>query len=51
MALLWAGMSYMISGQRELASRIEHRAEKIVPWIMIGVGVYILMDTATDTLV
>lgn len=51
MALLWAGMSYMISGQRELASRIEQRAEKIVPWIMIGVGVYILMDTATDTLV
>ncbi|MBE9539846.1 MAG: cadmium resistance transporter [Proteobacteria bacterium] len=51
MAVLWAGLSYMISGQRELARRIEHRAEKIVPWIMIGVGIYILMDTATDTLV
>ena len=51
MAVLWAGLSYFISGQRELAQRIEHRAEKIVPWIMIGVGIYILMDTATDTLV
>ena len=51
MAVLWGGLSYLISGQRELAQRIEHRAEKVVPWIMIGVGVYILMDTATDTLV
>ena len=51
MALLWAGLSYLISGQRSFAQRIEHRAEKIVPWIMIGVGAYILLDTATDTLV
>jgi len=51
MAVLWAGLSYMISGQRDLARRVEHRAEKIVPWIMIGMGVYILMDTATDTLI
>ncbi len=51
MAVLWAGLSYMISGQRKLARRIELRAEKIVPWIMIGVGIYILIDTTTDTLV
>jgi cadmium resistance protein CadD (predicted permease) len=50
MAVLWTGLSYMIAGQRSLAQRIEHRAEKIIPWIMIGVGIYILMDTATDTL-
>jgi len=50
MAILWAGLSYVISGQQDLARRIEHRAEKVVPWIMIGVGIYILMDTATDTL-
>jgi len=50
MALLWAGLSYTISGQRSLALRIEQRAEKIVPWIMIAVGIYILTDTATDTL-
>jgi cadmium resistance protein CadD (predicted permease) len=51
MALLWAGMAYLIAGQRALAEQIERRAEKVVPWIMIGVGVYILMDTATDTLI
>ena len=49
-ALAWAGLAYLISGQPELARRIEYRAEKIVPWIMIAVGTYILMDTATDTL-
>jgi cadmium resistance protein CadD (predicted permease) len=50
MAVLWSGLSYLISGNQNLARRLEHRAEKIVPWIMIGVGTYILMDTATDTL-
>lgn len=50
MAALWAALSYLISGYQGLAQRLEHRAEKIVPWIMIAVGTYILMDTATDTL-
>ena len=50
MAVLWSGLSYLISGQQSLARRLEHRAEKFVPWIMIAVGFYILMDTATDTL-
>ena len=50
MALSWAGLAYVISGQRGLAERIERHAVKFVPWIMIGVGIYILMDTATDTL-
>lgn len=50
MAVLWSGLSYLISGHQGLARRLEHRAEKIVPWIMIAVGIYILMDTATDTL-
>ena len=50
-ALAWAGLAYMISGQRELALVIEKRAEKIITWMMIGVGIYILMDSATDTLV
>jgi cadmium resistance protein CadD (predicted permease) len=51
MAVLWSGLSYLISGHQTLARRLEHRAEKFVPWIMIAVGFYILMDTATDTLV
>lgn len=51
MAVLWSGLSYLISGHQGLAQRLEHRAEKIVPWIMITVGIYILMDTNTDTLI
>jgi cadmium resistance protein CadD (predicted permease) len=50
MALLWAGMSYLISGQAALARRIEKGGEKLVPFIMIAVGLYILSDSATDTL-
>ena len=49
-AVLWAGVAWKIAGQHALARRIERRGEKIVPWIMIGVGIYILLDTATDTL-
>ncbi|MEH6588734.1 MAG: cadmium resistance transporter [Halioglobus sp.] len=51
MALLWGGFSCLISSRGDLARRIESRAEKIVPWIMILVGIYVLMDSATDTLV
>jgi cadmium resistance protein CadD (predicted permease) len=50
MVFFWAGLSCLIAGQRMLAVNIEKRAQKIVPWVMIGVGIYILMDTATDTL-
>lgn len=50
-AVVWAALSCLISGRRELAVRIEARAEKIIPWMMIGVGIYILMDSSTDTLV
>jgi cadmium resistance protein CadD (predicted permease) len=51
MILLWSGFSCLISARQELARHIESRAEKIVPWIMILMGVYVLMDSATDTLV
>lgn len=49
-AVLWAALAGLISGQRHLALRLELGGEKIVPWIMIGVGLYILLDTATDNL-
>ena len=48
---VWGSIAYLISGQKELAVRIERKAEKLVPWIMMGVGTYILLNTATDTLV
>ncbi|MEH6550542.1 MAG: cadmium resistance transporter [Pseudomonadales bacterium] len=49
-SLLFAGLANLIAGRRELALLIEQRAEKIVPWIMIAVGTYILLNTATDRL-
>lgn len=51
MAVLWGGFSRLISSRQDIARHIESRAERIVPWIMILVGIYVLMDSATDTLV
>jgi len=50
MALFWTFLAWRIADQRELALRIEKVGEKLVPWVMMAAGVYILMDTATDTL-
>ena len=49
-ALAWAGLSIAIAGREALARRIERSGSKLVPWILILVGIYILLDTATDTL-
>ena len=49
-ALLWAALAWGIADQPRIARRIEKVGEKLVPWIMIGMGVYILLDTGTDTL-
>ncbi len=51
MALLWVGLAWRIAGQPDLARRIEAVGTRLVPWIMISAGLYILMDTGTDTLV
>ncbi len=50
-AAAWGALAYAIAGREMLARKIERRAERLVPWVMIGVGLYILSDTATDTLV
>ena len=49
-ALAWAGLSIAIAGREALARRIERSGSKLVPWILILVGIYILLDTSTDTL-
>jgi cadmium resistance protein CadD (predicted permease) len=49
-ALLWSALAWRIADQPRIARRIEQVGEKLVPWIMIGMGVYILLDTGTDTL-
>jgi cadmium resistance protein CadD (predicted permease) len=50
MALLWAGLAWRIADQPQLARRIEAAGERLVPWIMILAGAYILINTGTDTL-
>ena len=49
MVIVWAAIGWMISGQPAVAGRIERIGEKLVPWIMIAAGTYILLDTGTDT--
>lgn len=48
MALLWAGLAWRIADQPQLAKHIERVGEKLMPWIIMAVGVYILLDTGTD---
>lgn len=49
MVILWAALAWRVSEQPALARRIERLGEKLVPWIMIAAGTYILLDTGTDT--
>ena len=49
-ALLWSGLAWKIGRQRSLALAVERWGVKIVPWIIIAVGLYIFLDTATDGL-
>lgn len=51
MALLWSGVSLLLVSYRGVLAAIERYGEKLVQWIMIGVGCYILLDTPTDTLI
>lgn len=50
MTVLWATLAWHISGQTQFARRMEKVGEKLVPWIMMAVGIYILLDTGTDSL-
>jgi cadmium resistance protein CadD (predicted permease) len=51
MALLFTGLAFYIGGDERLAKRIDDRGSLVIPWVMVAVGLYILLDTATDTLV
>jgi len=50
LALALAAIALMIAGRESLARAIERGGARLVPWLMIAVGVYILLDTGTDTL-
>ncbi|QFU76912.1 hypothetical protein EY643_15330 [Halioglobus maricola] len=49
-AVLWSGLAWKIGQQRSLAVTVERWGVKVVPWIVIAVGLYIFLDTATDGL-
>ena len=50
MALFWLLMAWRLAEQPQVAIRIEHIGEKLVPWIMMAAGIYILVNTGTDTM-
>ena len=49
-ALLWAWLAHRISGNRSLAATLERLGARWLPWMMIVIGSYILLDTITDSL-
>jgi cadmium resistance protein CadD (predicted permease) len=51
MALAWSRLALVLADRPGVAERIEQRGARLVPWVMIAVGCYILLDTHTDTLV
>jgi len=49
-SILWCVISIKIASNAGLAKRINDRGEKLVPWVMIAVGIYVLSNTGTDSL-
>ncbi len=49
--ILWCEISLKIASNVRLAQRISARGEKLVHWVMIAVGIYVLSNTGTDNLV
>ncbi|MDG1204777.1 MAG: cadmium resistance transporter [Pseudomonadales bacterium] len=49
-SILWCAISIKIASNADLAKRINDRGEKLVPWVMIAVGIYVLSNTGTDSL-
>ncbi len=50
-AVSWAVLARALARQPLLVRKLQDRGERFVPWIMIAVGAYILLDTGTDSLV
>ncbi|MEH6608732.1 MAG: cadmium resistance transporter [Halioglobus sp.] len=47
-AVIWAVIARLVSRQPLLVRKLQDRGERLVPWIMIAVGIYVLLDTGTD---
>ena len=50
LALLWLALSAKVAANVSTAPRALQWGEKIAPWMMMGVGFYIFLDTAADTI-
>ena len=48
-AVIWAVIARLLSQQPLLVRKLQDRGERLVPWIMIAVGIYVLLDTGTDS--
>jgi cadmium resistance protein CadD (predicted permease) len=48
--LLWVWLAFRIGENQALAATIERKGARWLPWIMIAIGSYILLDTVTDSL-
>jgi cadmium resistance protein CadD (predicted permease) len=51
MVLLWAGLARLLVAHALVAAALARHGRYVVPLVMIAVGSYILIDTASDTLV
>jgi cadmium resistance protein CadD (predicted permease) len=49
-ALVWALLAWGLASRPWIARNMEKHGAKFLPWIMIGVGIYILANTATDSI-
>jgi cadmium resistance protein CadD (predicted permease) len=50
MSLVWSGAAVIVAAQPYIADRLQRYERLLVPFILIGIGIYILLDTSTDTL-
>jgi cadmium resistance protein CadD (predicted permease) len=47
-ALVFAGTAGLLVSRPGFGSRVGRLGQRLMPWLMIGVGIYVLADTPTD---
>lgn len=49
-SVLWALLARALASQPLLVGRLQRGGERFMPWVMIVVGIYILLNTGTDSI-
>ena len=49
-AIAWALLAWALASRPWVARTMDRYGARLLPWVMIGVGLYILANTATDNL-